>query len=245
MTFLSTLSLRRATRAGSDQRHSPDISIYALLAESDHHRSTYQHQGRHFYPRSPCGERRKPRRLKSRLMVFLSTLSLRRATRCQFNGDNGKIFLSTLSLRRATKSQSSGAGIAKYFYPRSPCGERPRRDSRQHPAGEFLSTLSLRRATAIDDYFAGRNDHFYPRSPCGERLTSNVVIRDSTYISIHALLAESDRKQKRASLHRLYFYPRSPCGERPMRSDFPFDQTRISIHALLAESDCAVTQTPH
>ena len=34
--FLSTLSLRRATaRAKSDQRHSPDISIHALLAESD------------------------------------------------------------------------------------------------------------------------------------------------------------------------------------------------------------------
>ena len=237
MTFLSTLSLRRATRAGSDQRHSPDISIHALLAESDHHRSTYQHQGRHFYPRSPCGERRKPRRLKSRRMVFLSTLSLRRATRCQFNGDNGKIFLSTLSLRRATKSQSSGAGIAKYFYPRSPCGERPRRDSRQHPAGEFLSTLSLRRATE------SKNGRHY--IGC---------------ISIHALLAESDpcvrtfRLTKRGFLSTLSLrratalLPKRPTDSTKFLSTLSLRRatsqppcarpTRgISIHALLAESD--------
>ena len=57
-TFLSTLSLRRAT--GSAKRYQAyfDISIHALLAESDqtilyvHHRSNQD-----FYPRSPCGER--------------------------------------------------------------------------------------------------------------------------------------------------------------------------------------------
>ena len=56
----------------------------------------------------------------------------------------------------------------------------------------FLSTLSLRRATALD------------------RLKSQ-----ATVISIHALLAESDRRPDR--LWRAYhgnFYPRSPCGER-------------------------------
>ena len=56
---------------------------------------------------------------------------------------------------------------------------------------------------------------FYPRSPCGERLYANF---DGFYwwvISIHALLAESDRYSLRHSAQSGYFYPRSPCGERP------------------------------
>ena len=80
------------------------ISIHALLAESDFFIGPLIFSVQpHFYPRSPCGERlrvldgskssieisihallaesdSKPRRLKSRRCVFLSTLSLRRAT---------------------------------------------------------------------------------------------------------------------------------------------------------------------
>ena len=83
MLFLSTLSLRRATArihvevwlheisihallaesdyAGALKR--PDfgvISIHALLAESDAGGSLYPRFHRHFYPRSPCGERQPP-----------------------------------------------------------------------------------------------------------------------------------------------------------------------------------------
>ena len=35
------------------------------------------------------------------------------------------------------------------------------------------------------------------------------------YISIHALLAESDRHHQRPPGSTGHFYPRSPCGERP------------------------------
>ena len=78
-------------------------------------------------------------------------------------------------------------------------------------------------------------------------------------ISIHALLAESDRHHKRAtpatpiSIHALLaesdasgaptrpgrgnFYPRSPCGERLGQVSGSVHRTMISIHALLAESD--------
>ena len=79
----------------------------------------------------------------------------------------------------------------------------------------FLSTLSLRRATALD------------------RLKSQ-----ATVISIHALLAESDRRPDR--LWRAYhgnFYPRSPCGERLNLIKGTPAKVNISIHALLAESD--------
>ena len=79
------------------------ISIHALLAESDAQRQSAQRQpdgflstlslrratgaatntrARHlnFYPRSPCGERRNNSNNELVCTVFLSTLSLRRAT---------------------------------------------------------------------------------------------------------------------------------------------------------------------
>ena len=146
----------------------------------------------YFYPRSPCGERPGPRPFSDIWALFLSTLSLRRATLLMCFWLSGLLFLSTLSLRRATFQLVGGV------------------------AGRvvFLSTLSLRRATGI-----------------------NFIIFDLFKISIHALLAESDRHwqtgQSRTrqflstlSLRRatptamlltflsIHFYPRSPYGER-------------------------------
>ena len=102
-TFLSTLSLRRATRRHQKQDGVFGISIHALLAESDMRSIRTMSKRRHFYPRSPCGERRRPpnaaaipvcisihallaesdggrSRQRRDLLRFLSTLSLRRAT---------------------------------------------------------------------------------------------------------------------------------------------------------------------
>ena len=56
-------------------------------------------------------------------------------------------------------------------------------------------------------------------------------------ISIHALLAESDRGERHAADHPHDFYPRSPCGERRRTSRRRLKPRDISIHALLAESD--------
>ena len=149
------------------------------------------------------------------------------------------LFLSTLSLRRATVEEVSGDTWARDFYPRSPCGERP---------------VNVQSPTAEND--------FYPRSPCGERratksdqgannqFLSTLSLRRATSrrypvilgrgISIHALLAESDRKKKRSSgSFPDYFYPRSPCGERHIARARRASIDRISIHALLAESDVA------
>ena len=102
--FLSTLSLRRATQAANGLANAPpEISIHALLAESDTRR-TYH---------------------KDESQEFLSTLSLRRATANAVDqilpghisihallaesdvsfmlyDTSSLIFLSTLSLRRAT-----------------------------------------------------------------------------------------------------------------------------------------------
>ena len=172
-------------------------------------------------------------------LVFLSTLSLRRATAHYDNYNlhctisihallaesdlrepatrrNDK-FLSTLSLRRATCFGPAGTYSLDYFYPRSPCGERPESCWLSH--GQF--------------------PYFYPRSPCGERQINLTNQTNLPGISIHALLAESDKGTlnlldahrvflSTLSLRRAtwvltgglnfdgYFYPRSPCGERQL-----------------------------
>ena len=124
--FLSTLSLRRATGPELGQLFRPLISIHALLAESDGKCAVSAAMSNDFYPRSPCGERHilpfvwhllfqisihallaesDYLRLyfKHPNVEFLSTLSLRRATRSLINNsDFDVVFLSTLSLRRAT-----------------------------------------------------------------------------------------------------------------------------------------------
>ena len=57
--FLSTLSLRRATRQVKQTcRAEISISIHALLAESDSVIDILNNIVNDFYPRSPCGERR-------------------------------------------------------------------------------------------------------------------------------------------------------------------------------------------
>ena len=122
--FLSTLSLRRAT-TGRLRRGGPHgISIHALLAESDPERWPGPRLADHFYPRSPCGERQAIRGMLDVDALFLSTLSLRRATGGVKIGSNITVFLSTLSLRRATANRQTLLFYAAYFYPRSPCGER-------------------------------------------------------------------------------------------------------------------------
>ena len=123
--FLSTLSLRRATLFRIYSLNASSISIHALLAESDTAFWGFVAEVRHFYPRSPCGERH--------LKI------------AQF--DNTSVFLSTLSLRRATFAHFLYGRYALYFYPRSPCGERHIRWVLPHGEEIFLSTLSLRRAT--------------------------------------------------------------------------------------------------
>ena len=123
-----------------------------------------------FYPRSPCGERRLKNKFSDPILIFLSTLSLRRATRAFPNSQSKLQFLSTLSLRRATSSTESCSVCSSNFYPRSPCGERPIKGKParagclhfypRSPCGERLKGKPARAGCL----------HFYPRSPCGERL---------------------------------------------------------------------------
>ena len=107
-------------------------------------------------------------------------------------GIKGALFLSTLSLRRAT------------------CEIMP-----ESTTCRFLSTLSLRRATVDRDTVNCWESDFYPRSPCGERQYNDPQKYQVFFISIHALLAESDQSKCSTLINTIW----------------------ISIHALLAESD--------
>ena len=57
ISFLSTLSLRRATKSNKLAGQNYKISIHALLAESDYTNPETCSSVLNFYPRSPCGER--------------------------------------------------------------------------------------------------------------------------------------------------------------------------------------------
>ena len=177
---------------------------------------------------------------------FLSTLSLRRATSVLWMVRSHPSFLSTLSLRRATAAPKRKLHLQSNFYPRSPCGERP--SDGAHP---FLP------------------GNFYPRSPCGERPDGRTDPRGGRFISIHALLAESDLDAAQAmlvhdpiSIHALLAESDLlPKAEQMHRTVFlstlslrratahgcAFAEYRllISIHALLAESDVQRGPWPH
>ena len=168
------------------------ISIHALLAESDIKNS--------------------PALLSND--QFLSTLSLRRATRVPLAELTAESISIHALLAESDRLEFCDTAPHIYFYPRSPCGERPY----QYVSSDF------------------RGGYFYPRSPCGERhfdtlsalapeeFLSTLSLRRATffslwcilclYISIHALLAESDNGHETT-----------------------LDRVSISIHALLAESD--------
>ena len=102
-----------------------DISIHALLAESDLHCKTFITFRHYFYPRSPCGERLKPPVKSHRQKHFYprSPCGERLVRAVKFA--NAVLFLSTLSLRRATIYHRQRRQFPAHFYPRSPCGERP------------------------------------------------------------------------------------------------------------------------
>ena len=175
---------------------------------------------RYFYPRSPCGER--PQTvllgaeyyddisihallaesdaiaggLKLLNVIFLSTLSLRRATKTQWALlVRQRKFLSTLSLRRATRTARLYQLYNNDFYPRSPCGERPFGAKRALIARSISIHALLAESDGQCKKYAWRSRYFYPRSPCGERLAGFRQALVHCNISIHALLAESDGRQ--------------------------------------------------
>ena len=134
------------------------ISIHALLAESDPRKAvTTRGNHRYFYPRSPCGERLLRRFPNMSLRIIsIHALLAESDLLAVFSPILRMLFLSTLSLRRATSMRTSLFCGCSDFYPRSPCGERLFDYIRAGTGILFLSTLSLRRATSLLCYMIQR-----------------------------------------------------------------------------------------
>ena len=130
MQFLSTLSLRRATPIMSGKPAAKRFLSTLSLRRATMDSSPAANCQHHFYPRSPCGERLHYDNYNLHCVeisihallaesdftlpvlfvitvLFLSTLSLRRATYRLSLIFRFALFLSTLSLRRATLAVSA------------------------------------------------------------------------------------------------------------------------------------------
>ena len=147
-----------------------------------------------------------------------------------------RLFLSTLSLRRATYyladygnnvAISIHALLAESDYIRSNVPN--------------FSSISIHALLAESDGAATLAKyqylHFYPRSPCGERLLLTVVPYGQYKISIHALLAESDRIKFKLDFVNQEFLSTLSLRRATGLGVGLYLTTEISIHALLAESD--------
>ena len=146
--------------------------------------------------------------------IFLSTLSLRRATAESTSESEGRVISIHALLAESDALRQLQSALCRNFYPRSPCGERlsaifigsescsisihallAESDHRKGPRcqglSEFLSTLSLRRATA---------NALPITSPT--TFLSTLSLRRATIITPVFVMRNFN------------FYPRSPCGER-------------------------------
>ena len=197
--------------------------------------------------------------------AFLSTLSLRRTTRyfrphrecasisihallAESDRRPGRyLLLSQISIHALLAENDSllspAPGVRFYFYPRSPCGERPA----TWALSAFISNFYPRSPCGERQYSrpsARQHHHFYPRSPCGERLLYCDDLVSGIEISIHALLAESDMGNKRYWLAAHLFLSTLSLRRATNEVLSLVHVSVISIHALLAESDRYAALTP-
>ena len=214
--FLSTLSLRRATTVMDDIVFMPRKFLSTLsLRRATISARRGASDSIDFYPRSPCGERQTVSAEVSGSNISIHALLA--------ESDPGNVnsvlpgfeFLSTLSLRRATKPTTG-------------------RDNKHNI---FLSTLSLRRATVSGGGLLSFLSNFYPRSPCGERRVHYDNYNLHCVISIHALLAESDKMHALKLANSMLFLSTLSLRRATIFPPVDTSSVKISIHALLAESD--------
>ena len=106
---------------------------------------------------------------------------------------------------------------SKYFYPRPPRGGRP---SKRHDTKR-------------------RGENFYPRPPRGGRPDYIQQPEEDTYISIHALREEGDRKSAER-YHDDARFLSTPSARRATTAAYSLTTcSKISIHALREEGDQA------
>ena len=145
----------------------------------------------YFYPRSPCGERRKilPRRTVCRYFYPRSPCGERRLFQ------TCRPFRVIISIHALLAESDCNMHSLRYcctnFYPRSPCGERRIAPISALCGQDFYPRSPCGERHMLHWHHTSTMD-FYPRSPCGERLLVICGRQTESKISIHALLAESD-----------------------------------------------------
>ena len=149
-------------------------------------------------------------------MEFLSTLSLRRATQ---TGNASGIHTHWISIHALLAESDSPGLVGKYI-----------------TGAKFLSTLSLRRATA---YLPMASSWYTFLSTLSLRRATipGIIRRPESTISIHALLAESDRMYSQPVTRPVRFLSTLSLRRATLAVVRENMAAEISIHALLAESD--------
>ena len=148
VSFLSTLSLRRATRSGGPwQAGYTDFYPRSPCGERQREKLYAQRLFSDFYPRSPCGER---------LLTEINKLA------------TGQISIHAL-LAESDHQPQERYLPAGYFYPRSPCGERPYGALKHVHVKEISIHALLAESDKTCTMSKPKATYFYPRSPCGER----------------------------------------------------------------------------
>ena len=133
-------------------------------------------------------------------MLFLSTLSLRRATG-SVRGISSRTAISIHALLAESDSQIKNMALKLSVFLSTLSLRRATNITAQHIAKfKFLSTLSLRRATAEISPNLINGIHFYPRSPCGERPSTGRAAKATT-------LFLSTLSLRRATLRRSKSFP--------------------------------------
>ena len=185
--------MRRATELLAACTAIASVSIHALLAESDLIQTKNTPKKESFYPRSPCGERPPSVLRHCTTYLFLSTLSLRRAT-----VGTSQVFQRIAVSIHALLAESDVTPMVtppsyNRFYPRSPCGERPfssgaKADSVSVSIHALLAESDLPRCACRAYYISVSIHALLAESDDGPVSFFNSFHK----VSIHALLAESD-----------------------------------------------------
>ena len=258
--FLSTPSVRRATRCRHLFYDGVHISIHALREEGDDAAQRISDFFRNFYPRPPRGGRRSSRNRSPAPRHFYPRPPRGgRPARSSPRRGNPRNFYP----RPPRGGRRSGRALRERqrdFYPRPPRGGRHAATlTLKAQIAKFLSTPSARRATDPELWLRRR----CAISIHALREEGDAVLNDDDLIyciSIHALREEGDLKLKKQTLipkkflpppsarwataavlppvHWLcYFYPRPPRGGRRQADRMVAAGLAISIHALREEDD--------
>ena len=269
---------------GERQRHPSDAPTFFAFLSTFPLRGTSmpstmpRSSMRYFYPRSPCGER--PWALLPSARFFCISIHVPLAGNVvRWGGSNTTREISIhvplagnvgtwnmcvqqrhisihVPLAGNVPATLAATCSGRYFYPRSPCGERHKASNKAMSVAIFLSTFPLRGTShgiGVDVQGFGISIHV----PLAGNVRISVPVFHNVLISIHVPLAGNvpvrwggSNTTREISIHvplagnvqimsgehyaERNFYPRSPCGERlcvfrPERRD-----RRISIHVPLA-----------